>query len=257
LGVTAPGPAARKVVLLGASKGIGRAVARQMAARGDALFLLGRDLEDLGRSARDLEVRAGQPAGSIGTAACDLERPEGFAAALEAASAALGGFDTVVVTAGLFASQSRLEDDPEFARRLLTADFANTVVFCEEARRRLLARGGGTLCVFSSVAGERGRKPVILYGAAKAGLTRYLEGLDHKFRAQGLRTICVKPGFVRTGMTEGLKPPPFAGEPEDVAAIAVRAIDRGKPIVYAPGIWALIMFVIRMLPRFVMRKIGF
>jgi short-subunit dehydrogenase len=252
-----PGSGARKVVLLGASKGIGRALARLMAARGDALFLIGRDLEDLGRSARDLEVRAGRPAGTIGTAACDLERPDGFGAALDAAGAALGGFDTVVVTAGLFATQARLEDDPELARRVLTADFANTVVFCEEARRRLLARGGGTLCVFSSVAGERGRKPVIIYGAAKAGLTRYLEGLDHKFRAQGLRTICVKPGFVRTGMTEGLKPPPFAGEPEDVAAIAARAIDRGTPVVYAPRIWGLIMFVIRMLPRFVMRKIGF
>ncbi len=255
--MTGAGPAGRKVVVLGATKGIGRALSRLLAARGDALFLLGRDVEDLARSARDLEVRAGRPAGSIGTAACDLERPEGFGTALDAAATALGGLDTVVVTAGLFATQARLEEDPEFARRLLTADFANTVVFCEEARRRLLARGGGTLCVFSSVAGERGRKPVILYGAAKAGLTRYLEGLDHKFRAQGLRTICVKPGFVRTGMTEGLKPPPFAGEPEAVAAIAVRALDRGTPVVYAPRIWALIMFVIRTLPRFVMRKIGF
>src|SRR5262245_48913253 len=94
------GSTARKVVLLGASKGIGRALARLMATRGDALFLLGRDLEDLGRSARDLEVRAGRAPGSIGTAACDLERPEGFGAALDAAAAALGGFDTVVVTAG-------------------------------------------------------------------------------------------------------------------------------------------------------------
>ena len=110
----------------------------------------------------------------------------------------------MVVTAGLFATQDRLEAEPDFARRLLTADFANTVVFCEEARRRLLAHGGGTLCVFSSVAGERGRKPVILYGAAKAGLTHYLEGLDHKFHDKGLRVICVKPGFVRTGMTAGL-----------------------------------------------------
>ena len=91
-----------------------------------------------------------------GTAACDLEQPEGFAAALDAADAALGGFDTVVVTAGLFATQDRLEAEPDFARRLLTADFANTVVFCEEARRRLLAHGGGTLCVFSSVAGDAG-----------------------------------------------------------------------------------------------------
>ena len=111
--------------------------------------------------------------------------------------------------------------------------------------------------MFSSVAGERGRKPVILYGAAKAGLTRYLEGLDHKFRADGLRTVCVKPGFVKTSMTDGLTPPPFAGEPDGVAATVLRAIDRGTPVVYAPGMWRWVMLVIRNLPRFVMRKIGF
>ncbi len=67
----------------------------------------------------------------------------------------------------------------------------------------------------------------------------------------------MKPGFVRTSMTEGLKAPPFAGEPEAVAAQVIRAIDKGSPVVYAPGVWALIMLVIRFLPRFVMRKIGF
>ena len=143
------------------------------------------------------------------------------------------------------------------AGRLLEVDFARTIQFCEEARRRLLARGGGKLCVFSSVAGERGRKPVVLYGAAKAGLSRYLEGLDHKFRAQGLQVVCVKPGFVKTGMTAGLTPPPFAGEPEAVAARVLRAIDRGTPVVYAPAIWRWIMLVIRCLPRAVMRRIGF
>ena len=247
----------RKVVVLGATKGIGRAVARQLAARGDALFLLGRDPTDLAASARDLEIRAARAEGSVGTAPCDLERPDDFGAALDSAGVVLGGFDTVVVTAGLFATQDRLEAEPKLARRLLTADFANTVVFCEEARRHLLARGGGTLCVCTSVAGERGRKPVVLYGAAKAGLTHYLEGLDHKFHDKGLRVICVKPGFVKTGMTAGLPTPPFAGEPEGVARDVVRAIDRGTPVVYTPGIWRLIMMVIRMLPRFVMRKIGF
>jgi short-subunit dehydrogenase len=246
-----------KVVVLGATKGMGRALARRLALRGDAMFLLGRDSVELARSARDLEVRAGFAEGSVGTAVCDLERPESFSRSLDAAEVALGGLDTVVVTAGLFATQDQMEADRELTRRLLTVDFANTVVFCEEARRRLLARGGGTLCVFSSVAGERGRKPVVLYGAAKAGLTRYLEGLDHRFRSQGLRTICVKPGFVRTGMTEGLRAPPFAGDPDAVATAVVRAIDRGRPVVYAPGIWRVIMMVIRLLPRFVMRKIGF
>jgi short-subunit dehydrogenase len=244
-----------RVAFLGATKGMGRALARQMAVRGDALVLLGRDVEDLQRSARDLESRAG--GGRAATALCDLARPETFGPALDAARQSLGGLDCVVVTAGVFASQDVLENDAAAAVHLLTLDFAHTVAFCEEARKRLLAHGGGTLCVFSSVAGERGRKPVILYGAAKAGLSRYLEGLDHKFHSQGLRTVCVKPGFVKTGMTEGLTPPPFAGEPQDVARIVLRAIDRGQPVVYAPGIWRWIMFVIRLLPRAVMRRIGF
>ena len=243
-----------RVAVLGATKGMGRALARLMASRGDMVALLGRDHADLERSARDLEVRGGA---RIETAACDLERPETFAPALAAAEQALGGLDAVVVTAGLFATQDRLEADPELARRLLLVDFTNTVAFCEEARRRLLARGGGTLCVFSSVAGERGRKPVVLYGAAKAGLTRYLEGLDHRFRAAGLRTVCVKPGFVRTSMTDGLPAPPFAGEPEAVARRVLRAMDAGTPVVYVPAPWRWVMLVIRWLPRFVMRRVQF
>ncbi len=244
-----------KVAFLGATKGMGRALARLMAARGDELFLLGRDAEDLARSARDLELRAGR--GAVGVAACDLLEPQGFAAALAAARTALGTLDAVVVTAGLFATQDRLEEDAAAARRVLEADFLGTVLFCEEARKLLLARGGGTLCVFSSVAGERGRKPVVLYGAAKAGLSRYLEGLDHRFRARGLTTVCVKPGFVKTSMTDGLKPPPFAGEPDQVARVVLRAIDRGTPVVYVPPIWRWVMLVIRLLPRSVMRRIGF
>ena len=244
-----------KVAFLGATRGMGRALARLLAERGDSVFLLGRDADELVRSAADLQARGRGEV--VGHAPCDLGAPDGFAAALDAADAALGGFDTVVVTAGLFATQDQLEADVELVRELLVIDFANTVVFCEHARKRLLARGGGTLCVFSSVAGERGRKPVVIYGAAKAGLSRYLEGLDHKFREQGLRTICVKPGFVRTGMTAGLKPPPFAGEPEAVARAVLAAIDRGAPEVYVPGIWAHVMRVIRWLPRFVMRKIKF
>jgi NAD(P)-dependent dehydrogenase (short-subunit alcohol dehydrogenase family) len=255
-----------KVAFLGATKGMGRALARLMAERGDRLFLLGRDKADLERSARDLEVRGGPSSSgaapavnsaSVGVAECDLEHPEGFEAALDAAEAHLGGLDAVVVTAGMFATQDTLEADPDLTRRLLTVNFANTVVFCEHARKRLLARGGGTLCVFSSVAGERGRKPVVLYGAAKAGLTRYLEGLDHKFRAHGLRTVSVKPGFVKTSMTAGLKPPPFAGEPDAVARTVLHAIDTGRPVVYAPPIWALVMLVIRNLPRAIMRRLGF
>jgi len=247
-----------KAVVLGGTKGMGRAVARALVERGDQVFLLGRDADDLAHSARDLEQRSRNPEQQpVGYAVCDLERPDGFAAALDAAERALPGFDGVLVTAGLFATQAALEADSELTRRLLSVNFVGTLLFCEEARKRLLARGGGTLCVWSSVAGERGRKPVILYGASKAGLSAYLEGLDHKFRAEGLRTICVKPGFVKTSMTDGLPAPPFAGEPEGVAKDVLRALDAGTPVLYTPRIWALVMLVIRWLPRFVMRRIGF
>lgn len=246
-----------KTAFLGATKGMGRALARLQAERGDALVLLGRDLEDLERSARDLEARGGREPGSIRTAHCDLADPSTFAPALDAAIEALGGLDAVVVTAGLFATQEELEASTEQAIRLTTLNFSHTVGFCEEARKRLLAGGGGKLCVFSSVAGDRGRKPTAIYGASKAGLSTYLESLDHKFRADGLETICVKPGFVKTGMTAGLDPPPFAGDPEGVARRVLAAIDRGTPVVYAPWIWRWILLVIRLLPRFVMRRIGF
>jgi short-subunit dehydrogenase len=244
-----------RIAFLGATKGMGRALSRLVAERGDSICLLGRSSLDLERSAADLGVRgAVDPAGCV---ACDLEDPETFAPAIAAARAALGGLDAVVVTAGVFATQDELEADAALTEKLLRIDFSNTVLFCEAAKRALLQDGGGTLCVFSSVAGERGRKPVILYGAAKAGLTRYLEGLDHKHHADGLRVITVKPGFVKTSMTAGLKPPPFAGEPDAVARRVLRAIDRGTPVVYAPALWRLIMAVIRALPRAVMRRINF
>lgn len=243
------------VVVLGGTKGIGRAVARVLAQRGDRVFLLGRTPDDLARSAADLNVRAGRDV-AAGVAVCDLTQPDTFASALTAAAAAFGQIDTVVVTAADFATQAELEADIERTRRLLTVNFAHTVVFCELARPYLLA-SRGTLCVISSVAGDRGRKPVILYGASKAGLSRYLEGLDHKYWSEGLKVVCIKPGFVKTGMTAGLKPPPFAGEPEGVARDVVRAIDRGRPVVYTPRMWRLVMLVIRCLPRAVMRRIGF
>jgi decaprenylphospho-beta-D-erythro-pentofuranosid-2-ulose 2-reductase len=244
-----------RVAFLGATKGMGRALARRMAERGDALCILGRNPRDLERSAADLSIYAG--GAEVPCVPCDLEKPETFSTAIAAAREALGGLHGIVLSAGVFATQDALEADPELVERLLRVDFTNTILFCEAAKKALLAEGGGTLCAFSSVAGERGRKPVIIYGAAKAGLTHYLEGLDHKHSADGLHVITVKPGFVKTSMTAGLSPPPFAGEPDVVAHRVLRAIDRGTPVVYAPSPWRFIMALIRALPRAVMRRVGF
>ena len=129
-----------RVAFFGATRGMGRALARLMAERKDRLFLLGRDTEDLEKSARDLEQR-GAPS-PCGTVSCDLAEPEGFGPALDAARAALGGLDCVVVSAGVFGTQEALEASREAARSVTTLDFAHTVLFCEEARTRLFEEIG-------------------------------------------------------------------------------------------------------------------
>ena len=135
-----------KIAMLGATRGIGRALARALAERGDELFLLGRNEPELAGMATDLALRrpsTGAGAGAFGHAECDLERPESYGPALALAVERLGGLDAVIVTAALFGTQDELEDDRERQRRLLDVDFARTVEFCEEARVLLLARGGG------------------------------------------------------------------------------------------------------------------
>jgi short-subunit dehydrogenase len=234
---------------------MGRALARLCAERGAGLFLLGRDAAELDLSARDLEVRGARV--PVGRAALDLARPAGFAGALDAADRALGGFDTLVVTGGQFDRQEDLTGDPSRLERLLHVNFTGTAVLCQMAAERLAGRGGGTVCAFSSVAGDRARRSNYLYGASKAGLSAFLDGLGLAYADRGVRVVCVKPGFVKTGMTAGLPVPPFAGEPEAVARAVLRAIDQGRPVVYAPAPWRYVMLVLRALPRAVMRRVRF
>ena len=245
----------RRVAFAGATSGMGQALARRLAERSDLICVLGPNIARCEATRADLAARS--PIGAAFCASLDLLDPTTFAGALDEAARQMRGLDTVIVSAGLFAPQPALEASPDLCERVLRVDFANTVALCEQARVRLLAGGGGTLCVFSSVAGDRARTPVRIYGAAKAGLSHYLEGLDHAERRNGLITIDVKPGFVRTPMTDGLPAPPFAGEPELVAERVMLAIDRGWPVVYVPPVWRYVMAIIRLLPRVVLRRLAF
>jgi len=244
-----------KAAIVGGTRGMGRALARLLAARGDAVVLLGRDAHELATSARDLTARGAQ--GAVATGRLDLAEPAGFAAALDAADAAAGGLDALVVTAGDFAVQDDLERDPERLRHLLEVNFTATATLCQLAAERFAARCGGTICAFSSVAGDRARRSNYLYGASKAGLSAFLEGLGLAYRDRHVRVVCVRPGFVKTAMTAGLPVPPFAGEPDAVAQIVLRGLDRGTPVVYAPPVWRFVMLAIRLLPRAVMRRVRF
>jgi short-subunit dehydrogenase len=244
-----------KAVLVGATQGMGRALARLLAERGAQIFLLGRDSAELAASARDLEARGATA--PVNTGLLDLANPADFSIALDAADDALGRFDTLVVTGGLFARQEELAADPPRLERMLHVNFTGTVLLCQMVAERLAARGGGTICAFSSVAGDRARRSNYLYGASKAGLSAFLDGLGQAYGERGVKVVCVRPGFVKTGMTEGLPVPPFAGEPGSVATAVLGAIGSGRPVVYVPGVWRWVMLIIRALPRAVIRRLRF
>jgi NAD(P)-dependent dehydrogenase (short-subunit alcohol dehydrogenase family) len=242
------------VAILGATRGMGRALARQLAARGDRIFVLGRDAEATAAVCKELSELGSSH--DVDWAPCDLSDPATFAPALRAAADGMGGIDIIILTAGVFAVQSDLDSDPVRAHDLLRLNLADTIGFCEAARALLVGKGGGTLCVFSSVAGDLPRKPVAIYGAAKAGLSYYLDALDLIWRDAGLRVVTVKPGFVLTDMTAGLKPPPFAVGPEEAARAVVRGLDRGQRVIYAPPIWRWVMAALRRVPRFLFRRLS-
>lgn len=243
-----------RIAVLGATRGMGRELVRRFAERGDSLMLWGRDLAALDAMRADLGVRGAR---EVYTGHLDLADGSGFEPAVAAAAEALGRIDAVVITAGLFGTQDALEADAERCAAVLDVNFTKTVLLCEVVRKHLLAQGGGTLAVLSSVAGDAARKTVGLYGASKAGLSHYLSSLDLRYHADGLRVVCVRPGFVRTGMTDGLKEPPFAADVDEAVDAILRAFDRQAPVAYAPGIWRWVMLIIKHLPRFVMRRVGF
>lgn len=261
-----------RVAIIGATQGIGRAIARQLAARGDHLCLLGRDPGDLRRSADDLQIRASENAPQVSVVQFDLRQYAGApatsnrspTASLPSASEAiararetLSGLDAVICTAGAFGTPEALEADQEHCARVLDTNFTATVLFCEAARDELLRSGGGSLVVLSSVAGDVPRRKVGIYGATKAGLSYYLQTLSYRYRPKGLHVLNVKPGFVRTAMTHGLKPPPFAGHPESVGKDIIRALDKKKTELYTPAPWRLVMAILKRLPSFIMRRLSF
>ena len=127
-----------RVVFLGATRGMGRALSRLLAERGDDLLLLGRNPERLQDAAKDLAIRGGKDEG-FPVLALDLSEPNDFLTVVDQASEVLGSIDLVVVTAGVFATQETLESDTTRARELLTTNFVNTVAFCETVRPYLVA----------------------------------------------------------------------------------------------------------------------
>jgi short-subunit dehydrogenase len=241
----------RRILVLGATSGIAEACCRLWANRGDKLFLVARSGEKLEAVAADLRTRG---ASEVGTAIADLDQIDSHSTLLAHAINSLAGLDIVFVALGVLGDAREAEHNFAEANRILQTNFVSAVSLLTWLANYCEQRHHGTLAVLSSVAGDRGRKSNYVYGSSKAGLTAYVDGLRNRIDREGVSVMTIKPGPVNTAMTEGMKGK-FA-DVDVVAATLVKAIDKGTDVVYVPGIWRIIMGVIRVVPEFIFKKLN-
>ena len=236
---------AKTLLLVGGTSDIGRATALRYAAAGWRVLLAARNAEAAQRNADDAAARTGVP---VSVHALDVLDAASFAAFIDGLPVLP---DTVVCVVGELGDQARAETDLEHAAMVLRTNFEGPALLLGLFAERFLARGSGTLVGVSSVAGDRGRASNYVYGAGKAGFTAFLSGLRNRLAPAGIRVVTVKPGFVRTRMTAGMKlPPVLTAEPAEVGEAIFKAAETGRgDIVYVRGIWRIVMTIITMIPE--------
>jgi short-subunit dehydrogenase len=240
------------VLILGAGSAIARALAREMASRGARLHLAARDIEEVERSARDLEVRYQVPVTWSRVEATDYASHAGVIAE---AARQMGGLDGVVVAFGYLGQQARARRDFDEVRRILDVNFTGAASLLSHAANYLEERKRGFLVGLASVAGDRGRASNYAYGAAKGALALYLSGLRQRLAGVGVRVLTVKPGFVDTPMTFGMPGLFLVAPPGQVARDIVRALERGDEVIYTPWFWWAIMSLLKALPEKVFKRL--
>ena len=244
------GSTPKRILVLGATSGIAEASIRLWASRGDNLFLVGRNADRLNAVAADARTRG---AGFVDLAIADLDNTAAHPELLAHAINSLGGLDVAYVAVGLLGDQARAERNFVEAGQILHTNFIAPASLLTWLANYCAQRHAGTLAVLSSVAGERGRKSNYIYGSSKAGLTVFVDGLRNRIDREGVRVMTIKPGPVKTAMTEGMKGEAKFADVNKVAATIVRAIDKGHgkgpDVLYVPGLWRFIMAAVRAIPE--------
>jgi short-subunit dehydrogenase len=240
-------------LIIGGTSGIAQSVARLAVARGDRVFLAGRNMEKLAIVARDLETRSGQPAGF---ATADFLQAASIERLLAEAAQFLGKLDAVLIAHGVLPDQAECELSWDAGAQALEVNFISPALIAAAAARVLSLQKHGALVVIGSVAGDRGRKSNFYYGAAKGGLERFVQGLRAQLLGDGVRVILIKPGMVDTPMTAHLRKGPLFAQPEAVARTILRSFSSGPETVYTPWIWWGIMAVIRAIPERIFKKLS-
>ena len=244
----------KKIVIVAATSGIAEHCARRwVTAAPSELILLGRDPIKTERVAQDLRVRS--PQSSITVHSIDFLNPAAIRAWVDGV-VLVGLPDIVLIAHGVLSDQSACQQDLEQCAQALAVNGVSPVLFAEAFAGHMQQADSGALAIIGSVAGDRGRKSNYVYGAAKGLLARYAQGLQHRLAGSRVKVILIKPGPTDTPMTAQLKSKgKKLAAVEPVAQAIVEGIERGTPVVYAPGKWALIMMIVRHLPRFIFNRL--
>ncbi len=243
------------IVIVGATSSMASHCARlwlQQAAH--RLTLIGRDESRCQRIADDLRARNPQALVEI-ILQGDFNDPEAIQRSV-AQSISAQPVDQVLIAHGDLPEQQACQDDLLRCQQALAINGLSPVLFAEAFVSHFQQRGKGVLALIGSVAGDRGRKSNYVYGAAKGLVTRYAQGLQHRFAGTDIKIVLIKPGPTDTPMTTAFKAQGTAlANVENVAADIVQAMEKGQATRYTPGKWRLIMWVIRNMPAFIFNKL--
>lgn len=244
----------KRIVIIGATSAIAEHCARLWLAQQPAdLTLVGRDTQRIERVATDLKVRS--PQSEIRVVQAEFLNPQ----AINATAGDIvksGRVDIVLIAHGSLPEQTECQNDLQSCRDALEINGVSPVLYAEAFAKEMEKANHGTIALIGSVAGDRGRKSNYVYGAAKGLVTRYAQGMQHRFAGSGVKVVLIKPGPTDTPMTAHLKGKGAKLAPaEDVAKQIVDAIEAEKPLVYTPIKWLLIMRIIQHLPRAIFNKL--
>ena len=249
--------AARPVALVvGASGGLGQALARELAAQGWRVALLARRQAVLEGLAHDLNARHGPDTARAYPR--DVTDYDAVGPTFRQILQDMGRLDAVLYGAGVLHPTAEAEFDFAKDRVMLEVNLTAAVAWLDQAATLFHMLGRGHIVGISSVAGDRGRVGMPAYHAAKAGLTTYLESLRNRLTRHGVHVLTVKPGFIDTPMLQTARPKKvfWVASPEQVARDVVRAMRRRKQVIYTPARWRWVMLVIQHIPSFVFRRLA-
>ena len=252
LSTTRPG-----ALIIGASTGMGAALARVLAARGYTVALIGRQGDKLAQLAQDIN---GAGNGQASAYPHDVrkydEALELFSRVASDIAAAGASFRLVVYTAGVMPAETNGVWSFEDERAMIETNVIGAIRWLDLAAAAFQRSGGGTIAAISSVAGDRGRRGNSAYMASKAALSTFLESLRYRLHGTNVRVVTIKPGYVATPMTADAKlPKPLTISVDQAAQRIAAACERGSAVAYVPGYWRAIMWVIRALPASLMARL--